>query len=152
VWVCRWQLSRLDAGCGRTLHCGSVRAVLLGPLGRRTMAHSVLVEWAQEEVLAAVEAALTGRPSSTWVFERADLIGDELRVVFHVMSGEPGRFATMYTLEPFEGPNTGEECRSIQDWANEIAWDLDENIDNGGLIWAARYVGENGLVFLDWRA
>jgi hypothetical protein len=115
------------------------------------VAHSVIVRWTEREILAAVEASLTGRPYSTWTFERADLAGNDVRVVFQVDSGEAGPFAAVYSLEPFEGPNTGEVSESLRDWANEIACDLDEHIGTGGLGRASRSIMKDGLVVLDWR-
>jgi hypothetical protein len=108
------------------------------------------VKWPKDEVLAAVGSALSDRPDSRWLFERADLNGHEVQVVFRLTWGEPGRYAVVYSLEPFEGPNTGIECDSLSAWASEIGWDLDENIDTGGLHRAARTVAEDGLVVLDW--
>jgi hypothetical protein len=120
------------------------------------LAYSRSVEWTKDEVLAVVVRALTGRAPSSWIFDRATVVGHEVQVVFHLTSGEPGRFAVVYSLEPFQGPNTGitptePPGLSLQDWANEIAWDLDENTDTGGLLRAGRFVGEDGVVVLTWR-
>jgi hypothetical protein len=50
------------------------------------------MEWTKDEVLAAVV-----RAPSSWIFDRATIVGHEAQVVFHLTSGEPGRFAVVYS-------------------------------------------------------
>jgi hypothetical protein len=110
---------------------------------------SVRVEWTRDEVLAAVRASLPGRVDSGWTFERADLNGDQVLVLFRVGAQ---RFGVHYSLEELpHGPNTGEVCETPREWAQEIGWDMDEQVLTGGLLRAERSAGSDGVILLSWR-
>ena len=55
----------------------------------------MVVDWTRDEMLSAVRASLTGRARSSWTFERADLDGEEVLVVFDVNAE---RFRVRYSL------------------------------------------------------
>jgi hypothetical protein len=119
------------------------------------------VEWSPGEVLTAVRSSLgADRPYSQWTYERADLDGDQVLVVFRVSAAAPvrpelgatDRFGVRYSLAELpDGPNTGISCDTPQRWADEIAWDLDEQVDTGLVVQASRAPGPDGLVLLQWR-
>ena len=112
-------------------------------------------------MLAAVRSSLSAdRPHSHWTYERADLDGDQVVVVFQVDAeatvrprlGASDRFGVYYSLDDLPaGPNTGSPCDTPQRWAGEIAWDLDEQVDTGLVAQATRTPGPDGLVLLQWR-
>jgi hypothetical protein len=118
------------------------------------------VDWTPEDVLAATRAELAAdHPLSTWTFERADLDGDQLLVIFRVNDSAPvrralgteSRFGVHYTLADLpDGPNTGWECASPAEWAGQIVWDLDEQLDSGYITLAQRARGPDGLTLLQW--
>jgi hypothetical protein len=118
------------------------------------------VDWTREDVLAATRAELTGdRPLPDWTFERADLDGDQLLVIFRVDDSAPvrralgteSRFGVHYTLADLpEGPSTGWECASPAEWAGQIVWDLDEQVDSGYITLAHRTTRAGGLTLLKW--
>lgn len=121
--------------------------------------------WSRDEVLAAVRDMLSSSsPRAAWTFERADLDGDRVLVVFRVP--EENRFGLSFTLADVpketrfgvhyaladvpEGVNTGMVCETPRDWAFEIVLDMDEQIETGGMARAKRLTGPNGLVLLRW--
>ena len=117
--------------------------------------------WTDEEVLAAVRrhvAAPAPRPS--WDFVGAEVVDRAVRVTFTLREDsvlgrrrhEPGRFAVDYPLTDLpEGPSTGEECDTPDEWAVEVTVDIDEEVDTGGVWRAERSAGPEGAVLLRWR-
>src|SRR4029079_5399895 len=73
--------------------------------------------WTPEEVLTAVRSSLlVERPFSNWTYERADLEGTDILVVFRVKAtapvraelGDADRFGVLYPLGDLpNGPSTG---------------------------------------------
>jgi hypothetical protein len=118
------------------------------------------VDWTRQDVLAATRAELTAdHRLSNWTFERADLDGDQLLVVFRVNDSAPvrralgteSRFAVHYTIADLPaGPNTGWECASSAEWAAQVVWDLDEQVDGGYITLAQRTRTADGLTLLTW--
>jgi hypothetical protein len=110
---------------------------------------SVRVDWTRDEVLAAVRASVPGRVDSGWTFERTDLDGDQVLVLFRVGAQ---RFGVHYSLDELpDGPNTAEPCDTPREWAQEIGWDMDEQVLTGGLLRAERTAGSDGVILLSWR-
>jgi hypothetical protein len=117
--------------------------------------------WTPEEVLAAVRSALVVEGSfSNWTYERADLEGTDVLVVFRVKAtapvradlGDGERFGVLYPLDDLpNGPNTGIPWDTVERWAEEIAWDLDEQVDTGLIARAERTPRPPHLVLLRWR-
>jgi hypothetical protein len=97
----------------------------------------------------------------TWTYEGADLDGDRLLVRFRLEPESdrvrrwrepPGRFGVHYSLADFpRGPVTGLPCTTPDEWAEEIGWGIDEQIDTGGIGRAKREPLKDGLVLLRWR-
>lgn len=112
-----------------------------------------VVTWADDEVLAAVRRTL-GSPRSpgSWTFEGVDLDTSDLLVRFRAES-EPGVvFAAVYPLDDLpHGPGTGLVCDSPDAWASEVLWDLDEQVDTGGLRRVERRRRPDGVVVVAWR-
>jgi hypothetical protein len=128
----------------------------IGVIGRpdsgmsgRVAWQAVPVDWTPDEVLVAVRSAMSGRVRPSWAVERVELDRDQVMIV--IRTGEQ-RFGALYSLAelPF-GPNTGEPCDTPRDWAEEISWDMEEQMDTGGLLRAERLRGSDGLVRLRWR-
>ena len=85
--------------------------------------------WDRDAVVAAVSSHLDLRipdPSPTWTFGEVRRKGDEMVVIVR-LPGKPGLFGVSYSLASLPyGPNTGEVCDTPEEWAVEIALDLDE--------------------------
>ncbi len=77
--------------------------------------------------------------------------GRDLRVVFRY-GRHAELFAVRFSLVRMpEGPQTGETCQSLEDWAEEVAWVLDEELNTAMAETAERTVTQDGLVHLRWR-
>jgi hypothetical protein len=117
--------------------------------------------WTPEEVLTAVRSSLLAeRPFSNWTYERADLEGTDVLVVFRVKAsapvraelGQADRFGVLYSLADLpNGPSTGMPWDTVDRWAGEIAWDIDEQVDTGLIARAERTPRPPHLVLLRWR-
>ena len=78
--------------------------------------------------------------------------GSDLVVVFRY-GGLPELFAVRFLLARMpEGPQTGEVCESLDDWAQEVDWVLDEELNTCMVETAERTVADDGVVFLRWRS
>src|SRR3954453_20521985 len=117
--------------------------------------------WTPEEVLTAVRSSLSvERPFSNWIYERADLEDTDVLVVFCVKAGAPvraelghaDRFGVLYPLADLpNGPSTRTPWDTVERWAGEIAWDIDEQGDAGLIARAERTPRPPHLVLLRWR-
>jgi hypothetical protein len=117
--------------------------------------------WTPEEVLTAVRSSLlVERPFSNWTYERADLEGTDILVVFRVKAtapvraelGDADRFGVLYPLGDLpNGPSTGTPWDTVDRWAGEIVWDIDEQVGTGLLMRAERTPRPPHLVLLRWR-
>jgi hypothetical protein len=77
--------------------------------------------------------------------------GSDLVVRFRY-EGHADLFAVRFSLGRMpEGPQTGEVCEPLDEWAQEVDWVLDEELNTGMVQTAERTVMEDGLVFLRWR-
>lgn len=110
------------------------------------------VSWTAGEVLQAVRRHL-----STPCFEYRDLIsevgidGDDIRVVLRKVGTDHRPHGIRYSLSRLPlGPWTGEECESVDQWAIEIAGDLDEVIGTREIETADRRTEPDGVVLLRW--
>ncbi len=87
---------------------------------------------------------------SGWIFERAELDGDQVLVIFRA-GEDQGRFGVHYDLaEAPYGVNTGAPRDTPDEWADEIVWTMDEQVVTGGLRRAERTTGSDGLTVLRW--
>lgn len=78
--------------------------------------------------------------------------GSDLVVRFRY-EGHPDLFAVRFSLARMpEGPQTGEVCESLDDWAQEVDWVLDEELNTCMVETADRTVADDGVVFLRWRS
>jgi hypothetical protein len=104
--------------------------------------------WAGDDVLAAASSHLRSRrpdPGPTWTFGEVRLDGDRILVIVGLPE-TPGRFGVYYSLDCLpHGPNTGEVCDTPEDWAVEVAMDLDEFACG-----ADRIPGPGGVMLLRW--
>lgn len=77
--------------------------------------------------------------------------GSDLVVRFRC-DGHPELFAVRFSLGLMpEGPQTGEVCESLDDWAQEVDWVLDEELNTRMVETAERTVADDGVVTLRWR-
>lgn len=61
-------------------------------------------------------------------------------------------FAVRFSLDRMpEGPQAGEVCESLEGWAQEVDWVLDEELNTCMVQSAERTVTGDGLVILHWR-
>ena len=75
----------------------------------------------------------------------------DLVVCFRYL-GHPELFAVRFSLARMpEGPQTGEVCESLDDWAQEVDWVLDEELNTRMVETAERSVEDDGVVTLRWR-
>ena len=110
--------------------------------------------WPADDAAAAVRSRLDGVDRQARVVCRPLEVttdGSDLVVVFRY-GGHPGLFAVRFALDLMpEGPQTGEVCASLDDWAQEVLWALDEELDTGMVETAERTVADDGVVALRWR-
>jgi hypothetical protein len=113
--------------------------------------------WPDADVLAAVRSHFAGaRMLDGYVPLGVSIEGRTLLVTFRRTSISVPRDDTAYGLQfslrtlP-RGTNTGEECQDVEEWAQEVRWDLDEEIGTGLVEEAARRVRDDGVVVLRWR-
>ena len=77
--------------------------------------------------------------------------GSDLVVRFR-HEGHPELFAVRFSLGRMpEGPQTGEVCESLDEWAQEVDWVLDEELNTRMVETAERTVADDGGVTLRWR-
>ena len=77
--------------------------------------------------------------------------GSDLVIRFRY-EGHPELFAVRFSLARMpEGPQTGEVCASLEDWAGEVGWVLDEELNTRMVDTAERTVANDGVVNLRWR-
>lgn len=77
--------------------------------------------------------------------------GSNLVVSFRY-EGYPELFAVRFSLDSMpKGPQTGEVCESQDDWAEEVDWVLDEELNTCMVQTAERTMTEHGLIILRWR-
>lgn len=78
--------------------------------------------------------------------------GSDLVIVFRYQRYAE-LFAVRFSLDRMpEGPQTGEVCASLDDWAEEVDWVLDEELNTCMVETAERTVTDDGLVLLRWRS
>ena len=77
--------------------------------------------------------------------------GSDLVVRFRYQ-GHPELFAVRFSLDHMpQGPQTGEVCESLDEWAQEVDWVLDEELNTRMVETAERTVADDGEVTLRWR-
>ncbi len=77
--------------------------------------------------------------------------GSDLVIRFRY-EGHAELFAVRFSLARMpEGPQTGEVCESLDDWAEEVGWVLDEELNTRMVETAERTVADDGVVTLRWR-
>jgi len=76
---------------------------------------------------------------------------DDLLITFH-WPGEPDLFGIRFhPSESPVGPSTGDVCESPEEWADEVAWVLTEELDPRLVNRARRSVTQTGVVELHHR-
>ena len=109
-------------------------------------------DWDPEQVAAAVRRHLSTATFERRIrFERVELVGQDLQVVLGAAGDDDRLRAIRYSLALLPvGPWTGVVCASIDEWATEIAGDLDEVTSTRELDGAERRIEPDGLVLLRW--
>jgi hypothetical protein len=142
---------------GLLLQCPYCQCLYLDPADGMTRPYPIdsadaarWVGWDPEDVLLAVRSMLNSRrDDSGWTFERADLDGDEVLVIFRVE--DESRYGVRYQLSEVPmGNNTGCLCATPDDWAAEIGLTMDEQVLTGGGRRAERISGSEDLTLLRW--
>lgn len=83
-------------------------------------------------------------------FVDVEEVGDRLLVVVRREPNREEKLGVYYQLSDYpKGPNTGELCATPDEWAQEIAWDLDEFVGAGGSM-AQRSPGPGDVTVLSW--
>lgn len=123
------------------------------PRGRAALDVQLADEALSRLALRGRHVAVTGGGGHLrWWFLRADL---ELGGVLVVVRTKYDRSVEYGVLNPLEivplGANTGAECATVDEWANEIVWNLDEEIKTGVLGRAQRVQRDDGVTRLVWR-
>ena len=111
--------------------------------------------WPADDAAAAVQSrfARTNWQARVVAYRPVEVTtdGSDLVVVFRY-GGQPELFAVRFTLARMpEGPQTGEVCERLDDWAQEVDWVLDEELNTGMAETAERTVADDGVVLLHWR-
>lgn len=82
---------------------------------------------------------------------RALLDGTDIVVTFH-WRDDPQLYGVRFSItEAPEGPSTGEVCETAEEWAQEVALVLMEELDTGLVTRGRRVVSPSGVVELDYR-
>lgn len=82
---------------------------------------------------------------------RALLDGTGIVVTFH-WRDDPQLYGVHFpTTEAPKGPSTGEVCETAEEWAQEVALVLMEELDTGLVARGRRVVSPSGVVELDYR-
>lgn len=109
-------------------------------------------DWASGRMVELVRDVLD-RPLRDYrdlVQEVAAVDGD-IRVVLHRLRDDDRPHAVRYSLDRLPvGPCTGEVCDTPEQWAIEIAWDLDEAIGTREIERGDRRVEPDGVVLVRW--
>jgi hypothetical protein len=79
------------------------------------------------------------------------LDGKDIVVTFH-WRDDPWLYGVRFSTEEVpEGPSTGEVCETAEEWAQEVALLLMEELDTGLVTRGRRLVSPEGVVELDYR-
>lgn len=107
--------------------------------------------WAPLHLLEVVEARVRTGPDGEKTPMRALLDGTDIVVTFH-WRDDPQLYGVRFaTTEAPEGPSTGEVCETAEEWAQEVALVLMEELDTGLVTRGRRVVSPSGVVELDYR-
>lgn len=111
--------------------------------------------WPADDVTAAVRSRFdrTNWQARAVAYRPVEVTtdGSDLVVRFRY-EGHVGLFAVRFALGRMpEGPQTGEVCESLDDWAQEVDWVLDEELNTRMVDTAERTVADDGEVTLRWR-
>lgn len=109
-------------------------------------------DWRPCEVLDTVRRHLSsGAFDHKHLIDRVDLVDRDVLVVLRGVLNDDRCYGVRFSLASMPyGPNTGGVCESVERWAREVGWDLDEAIGTREVDHAARRVGPYGVVLLRW--
>lgn len=110
------------------------------------------VEWTPQEIVEVVRRHLASQNfDHRELIDRVDIVNHEIQVVLRRVGVRHGPHAIRYSLARLPvGPCTGEVCDSVDQWAIEVAWDLDEVIGTRAIEAAEQRTEPDGLVLLRW--
>lgn len=107
--------------------------------------------WAPERLLELVQARVRSGPDDERTPMRAVLDGTDIVVTFH-WRDDPQLYGVRFsTMEAPEGPSTGDVCETAEEWAQEVALVLMEELDTGLVTRGQRVGSPSGMVELDYR-
>ncbi len=108
--------------------------------------------WTPCEVVDTVRRHLSsGAFDHKHLIDRVDLADEDVLVVLRGVLDDDRRYGVRFSLAsvPY-GPSTGEVCESVEGWAREVGWVLDEAIGTREVDHAEHLVGPDGVVLLRW--
>lgn len=108
--------------------------------------------WAPEQLLDAVRSVVSSVEAGDGRVPAEVLLdGEDLLVTFS-WPDQPQLFGIrVRPSESPEGPSTGEVCESAEEWAQEVAWVLMEELGTGLVHHGRRTVTTQGIVELHYR-
>lgn len=107
--------------------------------------------WAPEHLLAVVQDFVGSGPDDQQTPMDSLLDGADIIVTFR-WRDHPQLFGVRFpTTQAPAGPMTGEVCETAEEWAQEVALVLMEELDTGLVTRGRRVVGPHGVVELDYR-
>lgn len=114
--------------------------------------HFVLNGWTPGQLLDAVRSVVSSVEAGDGRVPAEVLLdGEDLLVTFS-WPDQPQLFGIrVRPSESPEGPSTGEVCESAEEWAQEVAWVLMEELGTGLVHHGRRTVTTQGIVELHYR-
>jgi hypothetical protein len=110
--------------------------------------------WQPDDVCAAVRSRfdwVNWDSRGAYRPQKVAVDGGDLLVTFRY-EGYTELFGVRFSLDNMpQGPCTGDVCESLDDWAEEVDWTLDEELNTRMVQTAKRSVSAEGLVMLRWR-
>lgn len=111
--------------------------------------------WPADDVATAVRSRFdrTNWQARVVAYRPVEVTTDRSDLVVRFRyEGHPELFAVRFSLGRMpEGPQTGETCESLDEWAQEVDWVLDEELNTRMVETAERTVADDGEVTLRWR-
>jgi hypothetical protein len=107
--------------------------------------------WSAEHLLQVVRAQVESGPDEARTPMHAVLEGTDILVTFR-WGDDPHLYGVRFpTTDAPEGASTGEVCRTADEWAQEVALVLMEELDTGLVTRGRRSSNAQGLVELHYR-
>jgi hypothetical protein len=108
--------------------------------------------WTPDKVVESVRRLLASAFfDHRHLIDRVDLVDEDVLVVLRGLLDDDELYGVRFSLAQVpRGPSTGEACDSAEQWAGEVAIDLDEAIGTREIERAEQKAGQDGVVLLRW--